>query len=183
MKDVLYCNLVTLFLTDGKFANLTADNTDLHGSEKETPTTEARRRGENSTINGFCKVKNGLFIAAPPCSSVMRFAVCAKRARLKIAERLGLLSSRGRSLLLRDGVINDDLLYALIVNDLGSRSRGWLSSGWLRIRLLLLETLLNSRLLDWLLHTLHRLLYGRGKRGIRRFAVIFPLRSGLLDIG
>jgi hypothetical protein len=59
MKDVLYCNLVTLFLTDGKFANLTADNTDLHGSEKETPTTEARRRGENSTINGFCKVKNG----------------------------------------------------------------------------------------------------------------------------
>ena len=52
-------------------------------------------------------------------------------------------------------------------------------------RLLRLETLLNSRLLDrLLLHALHRLLlYGRGKRGVRRFAVIFPLRGGLLDIG
>jgi hypothetical protein len=80
MKDVLYCNLVTLFLTDGKFANLTADNadntdnTDLHGSEKETPTTEARRRRENSTINGFCKVKNGLFIAGS--AVFIRGALC-----------------------------------------------------------------------------------------------------------
>src|SRR5438309_7229700 len=72
MKDVLYCNLVTLFLTDGKFANLTADNADLHGSEKETPTTEARRRGENSTINGFVKLRMGSLSPLGRVESVAR---------------------------------------------------------------------------------------------------------------
>ena len=125
---------------------ITQDHTDLHGSEK-------------STRNHF-----GFINPCHPCSSVVRFAFAHG---LQIAERFRLLLGRRRSLLFRNRVVDNDLLHALIVNDLR----------WLR----------RSSLLLWLLDTsllracrrltlLKALLYWRcGKRNARRFAVIFPL--------
>src|SRR5260221_7541270 len=108
-------------------------------------------------------------------------------ARLQIAQRDWLLLGRRWCLLFRHGVINDDLLYAVIGNDLGRLGRRRLRRSRLRrsgralnwLLVLLLKRLLHARLVLLLngLSLLKRLLYRRrGNRCAGRSTVIFPLR-------
>src|SRR6267154_616702 len=114
----------------------------------------------------------------------LRLEAVSVATRLQIAQRDWLLLGRRWCLLFRNGVIDDDLLYALIGNDLGRLGRRRLRRSRLRrsgrpLNWLLLIRLLHARLVLLLngLSLLKRLLYGRRcNRGRRRSTVIFPLR-------
>src|SRR5579864_1884264 len=85
-----------------------------------------------------------------------------RRVHLQVAECFRLLLDRRRSLLFRDRVIDDDFLHALVSDHLGWLRRRRLRRSGCARRCLPLKRLLPCR--------------RSGKRGVRRFAVIFPLR-------